>query len=105
MVAGSIKNVQTVCLSFDTVNLPVKVLNGWRVSVIKLIVQKSRHQRGLAHFTGAQYDKSLAVLGRRRVPLLYQGHFSGGCHLWGPARARPLLLVLKRFRALWIPPP
>lgn len=75
MVAGSIQNIQAVCLTFDTVNLPVEVLNGWRVSVIKLIVQKSRYQRGFPHFTGAQYDKSLAVLGRRRVPLFYQGHF------------------------------
>lgn len=49
MVSRGIHNVQLMDLAANTVQFPVKVLNGGRVRVLEFAAQEPRHQRRLPH--------------------------------------------------------
>lgn len=64
MIPRCVQNVQLVNVPPDAVELPVKVLDGWRVLVVEPLVEEPRDDGSLPNFGGAQNHHPGAVLGR-----------------------------------------
>lgn len=63
MIPRGVQNVQLINVSPDAVEFPMKVLDGWRVLVVKALVEEPRDDRSLPNFGGAQNHHPVAILG------------------------------------------